>query len=235
VHLQLFEKRLNASVVPDPSLSPLSLLLHHSCLPCPWQHSGCSRPNSTCPCGRRLAGKFVVVLDDEDRENEGDLIINADKVTPEAMAFMVEHTSGVICISMTGPDLSRLQLPQMVSSSENDESMYTAFAVTVDLREGTTTGISAADRAATLRALADPSSRPEEFRRPGHIFPLRYRCGIISALPFSHQSCSCFSAVLSWCCACARLPAHLGHSSHHSTPLAAAVLSPDSRVILPDT
>ncbi|KAF6258072.1 3,4-dihydroxy-2-butanone 4-phosphate synthase-domain-containing protein [Scenedesmus sp. NREL 46B-D3] len=129
------------------------------------------------------AGKFVVVLDDEDRENEGDLIINADKITTEAMAFMVEHTSGVICISMEGRDMDRLKLPLMVTSTENDESMYTAFTVTVDLRKGTSTGISAADRAATLRAMADPASHPDDFRRPGHIFPLRYRQGGVIVRP----------------------------------------------------
>eukprot|EP00878_Enallax_costatus_P002527 GHUV01002709.1.p1 GENE.GHUV01002709.1~~GHUV01002709.1.p1 ORF type:complete len:519 (+),score=149.66 GHUV01002709.1:161-1717(+) len=129
------------------------------------------------------AGKFVVVLDDEDRENEGDLIINADKVTAQAMAFMVEHTSGVICISMEGKDLDRLQLPLMVRSAENDESMYTAFTITVDLRKGTSTGISAADRAATLRAMADPTVSPDDFRRPGHIFPLRYRPGGVIVRP----------------------------------------------------
>jgi hypothetical protein len=120
-------------------------------------------------------GELVVVLDDEDRENEGDLIMAADRTTPEAMAFMVEHTSGVVCIGMQGTDLDRLRIPLMVSTSENEEAMYTAFTVTVDLRCGTTTGISAADRTATLRALADPGSTPEDFKRPGHIFPLRYR------------------------------------------------------------
>ena len=121
------------------------------------------------------AGQAVVVLDDEDRENEGDLILAADRISEAAMAFMVEHTSGVVCIGMEGPVLDRLRLPLMVSSAENEESMYTAFTITADLREGTTTGISAADRAATLRALADPSRQPEDFRRPGHVFPLRYR------------------------------------------------------------
>mmetsp|Transcript_11224 Transcript_11224/g.24178 ORF Transcript_11224/g.24178 Transcript_11224/m.24178 type:complete len:481 (+) Transcript_11224:55-1497(+) len=129
------------------------------------------------------AGKFLVVLDDENRENEGDLIIAADKATTEAMAFMVEYTSGVICIGMEGRDLDRLRLPLMVSSAENEEAMYTAFTVTVDLRDGITTGISAADRANTIRKLADPSARPEEFRRPGHIFPLRYRPGGVIVRP----------------------------------------------------
>ena len=121
------------------------------------------------------AGELVVVLDDEDRENEGDLIAAADRITHAAMAFMVRYTSGVVCVGMEGADLDRLRVPLMVSSAENEESMYTAFTVTVDLREGTSTGISAADRAATLRALADPASQPADFKRPGHIFPLRCR------------------------------------------------------------
>ncbi|KAI8470522.1 MAG: bifunctional GTP cyclohydrolase [Monoraphidium minutum] len=129
------------------------------------------------------AGKFVVVLDDEDRENEGDLIIAGDKVTTEAMAFMVEYTSGVICIAMPGADLDRLRLPLMVDSRENNESMYTAFTVTVDLKDGTSTGISAADRAATIRAMADPAAAAADFRRPGHIFPLRYRDGGVLVRP----------------------------------------------------
>ena len=121
------------------------------------------------------AGELVVVLDDEDRENEGDLIAAADRITPAAMAFMVNHTSGVVCVGMQGADLDRLRIPLMVASVENEEAMYTAFTVSVDLRHGTSTGISAADRAATLRALADPEARPEDFNRPGHIFPLRAR------------------------------------------------------------
>ena len=125
--------------------------------------------------GAVAAGELVVVLDDEDRENEGDLIAAADKITPAAMAFIVNHTSGVVCVGMEGADLDRLRIPLMVSSTENEEAMCTAFTVTVDLRHGTSTGISAADRAATLRALADPDVRPEDFKRPGHIFPLRAR------------------------------------------------------------
>jgi 3,4-dihydroxy 2-butanone 4-phosphate synthase/GTP cyclohydrolase II len=120
-------------------------------------------------------GEIVVVLDDEDRENEGDLIMAADHVTPEAMAFFVTHTSGVVCVGIAGACLDRLRIPLMVPAADNDEAMTTAFTVTVDLAEGTTTGISAADRAATIRALADPAAAPADFKRPGHIFPLRYR------------------------------------------------------------
>jgi 3,4-dihydroxy 2-butanone 4-phosphate synthase/GTP cyclohydrolase II len=116
-------------------------------------------------------GEFVVVTDDANRENEGDLIIAAERVTPEAMAFMVRHTSGVICVAMPEERLEALQLPLMVT--ENNESQRTAFTVSVDYRHGTASGISAADRSATLRALADPSSSAGDFVRPGHIFPLR--------------------------------------------------------------
>ncbi|EFN54915.1 hypothetical protein CHLNCDRAFT_24136 [Chlorella variabilis] len=133
--------------------------------------------------GAVAAGELVVVLDDEDRENEGDLIAAADKITPAAMAFIVNHTSGVVCVGMEGADLDRLRIPLMVSSTENEEAMCTAFTVTVDLRHGTSTGISAADRAATLRALADPDVRPEDFKRPGHIFPLRARAGGVLRRP----------------------------------------------------
>lgn len=128
-------------------------------------------------------GKFVVVLDDEGRENEGDLIMAGSKVTPKAMAFMVEHTSGVVCLAMEGADLDRLRLPLMVESAENEEAMRTAFTVTVDLIEGISTGISASDRSKTIRQLSDPCSQPHHFRRPGHIFPLRYHPGGVIARP----------------------------------------------------
>ncbi len=120
-------------------------------------------------------GEFVVVVDDADRENEGDLIIAAEKITPEAIAFMVRHTSGVICMPVVGPRLDDLRIPLMVA--DNTESQRTAFTVSVDAKDGTTTGISAADRAATIKALIDPTSGHEDFNRPGHIFPLRYREG----------------------------------------------------------
>lgn len=121
------------------------------------------------------AGKFIVVVDDENRENEGDLIIAADKVTPDTIAFMVRYTSGVICCAMEGPDLDRLALTQMVPA--NTDPKKTAFTITCDFKHDTSTGISAADRAKTLRALADPNSVADDFTRPGHIFPLRYREG----------------------------------------------------------
>src|SRR3989440_2399316 len=122
-------------------------------------------------------GEFVVVVDDEDRENEGDLIIAAEKMTPDKMAFMIRYTSGVICLPMEGERLDELQLPLMVSGSENTEGQRTAFTVSVDAHVGTTTGISAADRCATVLALIDKATSSADLARPGHIFPLRYREG----------------------------------------------------------
>ena len=122
-------------------------------------------------------GEFVVVVDDEDRENEGDLIIAAEKMTPDKMAFMIRYTSGVICLPMEGARLDELQLPLMVSGNENTEGQRTAFTVSVDARVGTTTGISAADRSTTVHALIDASTAAPDLARPGHIFPLRSRDG----------------------------------------------------------
>jgi 3,4-dihydroxy 2-butanone 4-phosphate synthase/GTP cyclohydrolase II len=121
------------------------------------------------------AGRMVIIMDDEDRENEGDLIMAADRATPEAVAFMIRYTSGIICVPMEEEGLVRLDLPQMVMA--NSESHRTAFTVSVDLKAGTTTGVSSADRAATIRALADSSAAATDFARPGHIFPLRSRKG----------------------------------------------------------
>ena len=120
-------------------------------------------------------GEVVIVTDDEDRENEGDLIMAADAVTTESLAFFLEHTSGVVCVALPGPRLDELGLPLMVS--DNQEGQRTAFTVTVDLAHGITTGISASDRARTLRALADPHAVAGDFVRPGHILPLRSRPG----------------------------------------------------------
>ena len=120
-------------------------------------------------------GDVVVVIDDEDRENEGDLVMAAEFADAERIAFFVRHTSGLICTPVTGARLDELDLPLMVV--DNTESQHTAFTVTVDYRHGTTTGISAADRAATIQALIDPKTRPEDLARPGHILPLRYREG----------------------------------------------------------
>ena len=120
-------------------------------------------------------GRMVIVTDDEDRENEGDLIMAADKVTAPAMGFMIRHTSGVICVPMTGDRLDALQLPLMVE--HNQESHRTAFTVSVDAARGVTTGISAGDRTATVQTLVNPQAKPTDLVRPGHIFPLRYREG----------------------------------------------------------
>ena len=120
-------------------------------------------------------GEMLVVVDDEDRENEGDLIIPADTITEAQMAFMIRFTSGVICFPTTGDVLDRLQLPLMVV--ENTETQRTAFTVSVDAINGTSTGISAHDRTLTVKALIDPSTKPADLARPGHIFPLRAREG----------------------------------------------------------
>ncbi len=120
-------------------------------------------------------GEMVVVVDDEDRENEGDLIMASEFVTPEALSFYLEFTSGLICIALTGTRLDELDIPLMVH--DNTESQRTAFTVTVDAAHGTTTGISAADRATTIRTLVDPDAKPRDLARPGHILPLRYRDG----------------------------------------------------------
>ena len=121
------------------------------------------------------AGKIVVVVDDASRENEGDLVMAAEAATAENIAFFLNHTSGVICMPMMGDRLDELDLPPMVL--DNTESNRTAFTVSVDGRHGTTTGISAADRAATIAALIDPKTRPADLARPGHVFPLRFREG----------------------------------------------------------
>ncbi|MDQ3940760.1 MAG: 3,4-dihydroxy-2-butanone-4-phosphate synthase, partial [Actinomycetota bacterium] len=121
------------------------------------------------------AGRMVVVVDDEDRENEGDLIFAAEKVTPEHINFMVRHCSGIICVPMEAERLEELGLPLM--TTQNSESMGTAFTISVDAREGTSTGISAADRATTIRTLIDPDAGAADLARPGHIFPLRYTPG----------------------------------------------------------
>lgn len=118
------------------------------------------------------AGEFLIVVDDEDRENEGDLIIAAEKVTPEKIAFMVRYTSGLICMPVTGERLDELQLPLMVT--DNTDTHRTAFTLSVDYSQGTSTGISAEDRARTILAIIDSNTRPSDLARPGHVFPLRY-------------------------------------------------------------
>jgi 3,4-dihydroxy 2-butanone 4-phosphate synthase/GTP cyclohydrolase II len=121
------------------------------------------------------AGKAVVVVDDADRENEGDIIFAAAKATPELLTFTIRYSSGVICVPMEGAELDRLQIPLM--TSQNRERMRTAYTVSVDARDGVATGISAADRARTIRTLCDSATEPHELVRPGHVFPLRYHEG----------------------------------------------------------
>ncbi|MHB8918337.1 MAG: bifunctional 3,4-dihydroxy-2-butanone-4-phosphate synthase/GTP cyclohydrolase II [Desulfocucumaceae bacterium] len=119
-------------------------------------------------------GKMVVMVDDEDRENEGDLIMAAERVTPEAVNFMATHGKGLVCLPITGERLNQLDLPAMVTN--NTDPHGTAFTISVDHKD-TTTGISAHERAATVKAVLDPATRPEDLRRPGHIFPLRAKDG----------------------------------------------------------
>jgi 3,4-dihydroxy 2-butanone 4-phosphate synthase/GTP cyclohydrolase II len=120
-------------------------------------------------------GKFVIVVDDEDRENEGDFVMAAEKVTPDAINFMAVHGRGLICIPMTGERLDALEIPMM--ASKNTSQFGTAFTVSVEAKHGTTTGISAGDRARTVQVLADPGTRPQDLVMPGHMFPLRARDG----------------------------------------------------------
>ncbi len=121
------------------------------------------------------AGKLVVIVDDEDRENEGDLAMAAEKATPEAVNFMVTHGRGLVCMPMVAQRLEELHLPMMVQ--DNTARLTTAFTVSVDVLNGTTTGISAQDRSATVQALIDPETTADDLARPGHVFPLRYAPG----------------------------------------------------------
>jgi 3,4-dihydroxy 2-butanone 4-phosphate synthase/GTP cyclohydrolase II len=127
------------------------------------------------------AGRAVVVVDDEDRENEGDLIFAASKATTELVAFTIRYSSGVICVPMEGRALDRLAIPLM--TPHNRERLRTAYTVSVDARDGITTGISAADRARTIRVLVDSATEPFEIVQPGHVFPLRYREGGVLVRP----------------------------------------------------
>ncbi|MEZ5838527.1 MAG: 3,4-dihydroxy-2-butanone-4-phosphate synthase, partial [Geminicoccaceae bacterium] len=120
-------------------------------------------------------GEMVIVVDDDDRENEGDLIMSASLATPEQMAFMIRHCCGIVCAPITGDSARRLRLDPMVSA--NDAPLGTAFTVSVDYRYGLTTGISADERVSTVRSLANGNAGPEDFVRPGHIFPLIARDG----------------------------------------------------------
>ena len=120
-------------------------------------------------------GEAVIMVDDEDRENEGDLMFAADAATPRKLGFMLRHTSGIICMSVTGERLDELDLPMMVT--KNTDLRRTAFTVSIDAKDGTTTGISAADRTRTILTMIDPQTKPEDLSRPGHMYPLRYEPG----------------------------------------------------------
>ena len=126
------------------------------------------------------AGRFLIVVDDENRENEGDLVMPAEMVTPEAVNFVVTHARGLLCMPIIGERLDELQMPLMISANASEKNQ-TAFTVSVDYNVNTTTGISAGDRAATILAMLDPAAKPEEFTRPGHLFPLRYHPGGVLA------------------------------------------------------
>lgn len=130
---------------------------------------------------RMHAGRPLVVTDDADREDEGDLVVAAEHATPEAINLMVRHACGLVCVALTRERLAALELPQMVA--RNTAALGTAFAVPVDARGVTTTGISAFDRAATIRALIDPATRPDDLLRPGHVFPLEAADGGVLARP----------------------------------------------------
>ena len=126
------------------------------------------------------AGKLLIVVDDEQRENEGDLVMAAEMVTPEAVNFIVKHARGLLCMPILGERLDELQMPPMVSQNGANNN-NTAFTVSVDYKKNTTTGISAPDRATSIRAMVDATVRPEDFTKPGHLFPLRYHPGGVLA------------------------------------------------------
>ena len=128
------------------------------------------------------AGKFLIVVDDEDRENEGDLVMPAECVTADAVNFMVTHARGQLCMPMTSERLAELEIP-MLPSRNTDAAMPTAFTMPVDYAINTSTGISAHDRALTVQALIDPTSSPGDFIQPGHLFPLRYQPGGVLVRP----------------------------------------------------
>ncbi len=141
----------------------------------PVQHPGVRLDEVERAIADIAAGKAVVVVDDQDRENEGDIIFAASKATPELMAFTIRYSSGVICVPMPARMLDRLEIPLM--TPHNKDKLRTAYTISVDARDGVSTGISAADRAHTVRVLADSATEPWEITRPGHVFPLRYREG----------------------------------------------------------
>ncbi|MDD5486245.1 MAG: 3,4-dihydroxy-2-butanone-4-phosphate synthase, partial [Dehalococcoidales bacterium] len=120
-------------------------------------------------------GKLIIVVDDENRENEGDLLIAAEKVTPDSINFMIKHARGLVCMPLTGQRLDELNIPMMVN--QNTSAHCTAFTVSIEAKHGVTTGISAYDRAHTIKTVIDEKTKPEDIARPGHIFPLRAKDG----------------------------------------------------------
>jgi 3,4-dihydroxy 2-butanone 4-phosphate synthase/GTP cyclohydrolase II len=129
------------------------------------------------------AGRVIIIVDDEDRENEGDLVCAAEKVTPEVINFMAREGRGLICLSMTEERLDELQIPLQVPETENSSQYGTGFCVSIEARRGVTTGISASDRATTILTAVDPNTRPGDLARPGHVFPLRARAGGVLVRP----------------------------------------------------
>src|SRR5262244_1093555 len=129
------------------------------------------------------AGGLIIIVDDEDRENEGDLACAAEKVTPEVINFMARNGRGLICLSLTEERLDELQIPLQVSESDNTATRGTAFCVSIEARRGVTTGISASDRATTIQVAVDPRTKPWDLARPGHVFPLRARNGGVLVRP----------------------------------------------------
>lgn len=126
------------------------------------------------------AGKPVILVDDESRENEGDLVIAAEKATADNINFLIRHGSGIVCLSLTEDKIERLRLPLMVEEGDLSCPSAARFTVSIEAREGVTTGVSAADRATTIRAAVSESAKPEDFWRPGHVFPLRAKRGGLS-------------------------------------------------------
>ena len=141
------------------------------------------------------AGKMVILVDDEDRENEGDLVLAADHVTPEAINFMAREARGLICLPLSAQQVERLQLPQMVPEDRNHSSNKTAFTVSIEAAQGVTTGISAADRAHTIRVASNPNAKAADVHMPGHIFPIRAKDGGVLKRP-GHTEGSVDLAVL---------------------------------------
>lgn len=129
------------------------------------------------------AGKPIILVDDESRENEGDLILAAEKVTPESINFLIQHGSGIICVTLTEEQADRLELPLMVPRKSSNSHFVPAFTISIEAAQGVTTGVSAADRSKTILTAANPNSKPEDLSRPGHVFPLRAKNGGVLERP----------------------------------------------------